>query len=124
LYGHVSIVNLTMSGGRLTVARTIPDSWPRNPDRPARPSSRKAPRRRAAWFRPEYRGNSSRQPANGMSQGTTKVPFYAGIASRSPEHCQSALRLRSAFAHRRSGAEPGSGTRRCHHADSPFRAPA
>jgi hypothetical protein len=25
--GHVSIVNLTMSGGRLTVARTISDSW-------------------------------------------------------------------------------------------------
>jgi len=67
-HGHVSIVNLTMSGGWLTVARTIPDSWPRNPDRPARPSSLKKPRRRAAWFRPDYRGNSSRQPANGMSQ--------------------------------------------------------
>jgi hypothetical protein len=38
-HGRVSIVNLTMSGGRLTVARTIPDSWPRNPDRPARPSN-------------------------------------------------------------------------------------
>ena len=33
-----------MSGGRLTVARTIPDSWPRNPDRPAWPSSRKKAR--------------------------------------------------------------------------------
>jgi hypothetical protein len=69
-HGHVSIVNPTMSGGRLTVARTITDSWPRNPDRPARPSSLKKPRRRAAWFRPDYRGNSSRQPANGRSQET------------------------------------------------------
>jgi hypothetical protein len=69
-HGHVSVLKLTTSGGPLTVARTIPDSWPRNPARPAPPSSRKTPRRRAAWFRPDYRGNSNRQPANGRSQET------------------------------------------------------
>ena len=67
-HGHVSIVNLTMSGGRLTVARTITDSWPRNPDRPAPVSSRKTPRRTAAWIGRDYRGNSNRRPANGRSR--------------------------------------------------------